>query len=434
MTTICDPNADSTCQQATPAIDQLANLAEQTQAVVTYTSASNPSTVVYSVVTEPPVSQSLSASPSGTPEPVQIVHNGSSNGVSNGAVAGIAIATCVLGAAIASLAAFLLFKKRGKKTNTGLKASTARFSSYADSSPELVVEAKNAIQSPYTRVLHAPLPGPVPESIHPMPASNSILAFLPSAVDGTAVQNRVLALFDQVYRHVDVYYRDVHASITPSMEPDLARFGTRDVDMAELLHICARPTVALKHALGAWVLGITGPRRDHEQSVFPEPLQRSRMEMSAATGVFILGFKSSIRYAALTASTDPPTTLIAKSLHRRLSAYIYTSSLSSQLPHSSSRASLVPRTSAAMREAAEHFSLTFFPWGNPSSRDVEREEDLLMILSEALDLQVWLFGQPDEWVFEWGSADRGVVVRPGLQRVDEAGESKMVIERDVAAV
>jgi hypothetical protein len=438
MTAICDTNLDSTCQQATPAIDQLANLAEQTQAgqtqaVVTYTSASNPSTVVYSVVTEPPASQSLSADPSGTLEPVQIVHNSSSNGVSNGAVAGIAIATCVLGAAIASLVAFLLFKKRGKKTNTGLTASAARFS-YADSSPELVVEAKNATQSPYTRVLHAPLPGPIPESVHPMPASNSILAFLPSAVDGTAVQNRVLALFDQVYRHVDVYYRDVHASITPSMEPDLARFGTRDVDMAELLHICARPTVALKHALGAWVLGITGPKRDHEQSVFPEPLQRSRMELSAATGMFILGFKNPILYATLTASTDPPTTLIAKSLHRRLSAYIYTSSLSSQLPHSSSRASLVPRTSAAMREAAEHFSLTFFPWGNPSSRDVEREEDLLMILSEALDLQVWLFGQPDEWVFEWGSADRGVVVRPGLQRVDEAGESKMVIERDVVAV
>jgi hypothetical protein len=167
--------------------------------------------------------------------------------------------------------------------------------------------------------------------------------------------------------------------------------------------------------------------------VFPEPLQKNRIERLAATGAFP-GLENLRLFAALTASTDTLTTATAKSLHRRLSAYIYTSTLPSQLPHSSSRASLVPRTSAAMREAAEHFSLTFFPWGNPSSRDVEREEDLLMILSEALDLQVWLFGQPDEWVFEWGSADRGVVVRPGLQRVDAVGETSMVMDRDVVAV
>ena len=434
MGSTCDIN-DPACQQLPTQQSAILSqpAAPATALTTALTSADIPLITSYvTTITEAPASHTTPTSPSGTLDSgVQIVHNGSSNGISNGAVAGIAIATCVLGAAIASLAAFLLFKKRSKKTNTGLTASTAGFTTYADSSPELVVEAKNAAQSPYTRVLHAPAPGPVPQSVHASLPSGSILAFLPPAADATAVQNRVLALFDQVYRHVDVYYRDVHASITPSMEPDLARFGARDVDMAELLQICARPTVALKHALGAWVLGITGPGGDQEQSVFPEPLQRSRMERLAATGTF---FYWHVYVRSTDRSTDSRTTSTAKSLHRRLSAYIYTSSLPSQLPHSSSRASLVPRTTAAMRESAEHFSLTFFPWGNPSSRDVEREEDLLMILSEALDLQVWLFGQPDEWVFDWGSADRGVVIRPGLERVNEVGEDSVVVERDVVAV
>jgi hypothetical protein len=371
--------------------------------------------------------------PSEPTEPVHITEKASNDGVSKGAVAGIAIATCVLGAAIASLIAFLLFKKRNRKGKPGLTSSSSRYMSYADSSPELIVESKNAMQSPYTRVLQAPVPGPVPESVHPTPTPDTLLAFLPIVADSSIVQSRVLALFDQIYHHVDVYYRDVHASITPSMEPNLAHFSTQDVNMAELLQICARPTVALKHALGTWVLGITGPKGGYqEDTVFPEQLQRDRGDRPSAKGMLLMAF--SWFCAGLIEPTDDSDLSTAKSLHRQLTAYIYTSSLPSHLPHSSSRASLVPQTSATMREAAEHFSLTFFPWGDPSSRDVEREDDLLRILSEALELQVWLFGQPDEWVFEWTAADRGVVVRPGLQRTNERGNTKVVLERDVVAI
>jgi hypothetical protein len=81
----------------------------------------------------------------------------------------------------------------------------------------------------------------------------------------------------------------------------------------------------------------------------------------------------------------------------------------------------------AGRQAAAHFSLTFFPWANPTSNDQHRDEDLTRIIAEALECRIWLFGQPDVYEFEWeGTGMRGVLVSPGLARKTREGEERMI--------
>jgi hypothetical protein len=61
-------------------------------------------------------------------------------------------------------------------------------------------------------------------------------------------------------------------------------------------------------------------------------------------------------------------------------------------------------------------------------------------MSEALEMRIWLFGQPGEYEFRWdGVGTRGVVVRPELvMRLDgEAsgrGRGKVVLESSVVAL
>jgi hypothetical protein len=169
----------------------------------------------------------------------------------------------ILGAALSFIAAFILFKRR---TTTNQKAhnSTVGYNNntYTDSTPELVMLQKPAGRnSAYIQVSQTPLPAPTPiiqQTQTQTQSPDPLATILPSPAHDTEIQNRITALFSKLHRHIDVYYRDVHASITPSMAPELLRFGAEDVDMAELLQDCASPTTALKHALGVYVLRITG--------------------------------------------------------------------------------------------------------------------------------------------------------------------------------
>jgi hypothetical protein len=210
----------------------------------------------------------------------EATRNNGGSGLSSGAVAGIAIGTLIIGAALAFLAAFFLFKRRNKQQQREVNVSRIDYTSYADSTPELVMlQQKGAIvgglggrHSPYVQVSQTPIPTPAPVQAQKS-AEEEVVALLPPPVGEACVGGRFAALFEEIHRHVETYYRDVHASITPSMEPDLAKFGAEDVDMAKLLHDCSSPTTALKHALVAYVLGITAPKKEGEgKTLFPEEL------------------------------------------------------------------------------------------------------------------------------------------------------------------
>ena len=114
--------------------------------------------------------------------------------------------------------------------------------------------------------------------------------------------------------------------------------------------------------------------------------------------------------------TDPSITAAA-SLHRRISVYLYTAVSHLQ----DSRETRL--TQSNIREAAEHFSLTFFPWANPASSDQDKDDDLGRIMTEALEISIWLLGQPGMYEFEWeGTGRRGVLITPGLVRRTHTGE------------
>jgi hypothetical protein len=120
--------------------------------------------------------------------------------------------------------------------------------------------------------------------------------------------------------------------------------------------------------------------------------------------------------------TNIPDTNVAAatSLHRRLAVYLFTT------PSKTANTRRSRIFESNIRDAAEYFSLTFFPWANPSSSDQDKDEDLARVISETLSLRIWLFGQPDWYKFEWeGTGRRGVLVSPSLLRKgDVCGEGR----------
>ncbi|KAF1834584.1 hypothetical protein BDW02DRAFT_330137 [Decorospora gaudefroyi] len=321
--------------------------------------------------------------------------NGSNNtnNLSSGAIAGIAISTLILGAILAFLTTFLLFKRRNKANIT-----STRYPSYTDSTPNLVMKSSSGggggRGSPYVQVSQTPIP-PAP-MVPPVPAVTSsdaaALALLPRPATATEIKHRLTALFAQIHNHIDTYYRDVHASITSSMVPDLLRFGAQEVDMADLLRDCAISSTPLKHALAAYVVGVTAPEGDGEA-------EGEGVEQRSLWPAGLLGGLGG------DGDGDDPNTTLATTLYRRFAIYIYTHTH----PH-------LP-TQSNIREAAEHFSLTFFPWANPTASDQEKDEHLARILADALEVRIWLLGQPGRYAFVWeDTGRRGVLVSPAVVR------------------
>ena len=369
------------------------------------------------VVTLPPEAQSVSA----------VNGNSSDSGLSKGAVAGLAIGTTLLGAAIAFLTAWLLFKRRDRGFE---RPSSSPL--YTDSSPELGMlqkpaAAEHAATTPYVRVAAiTPLRKPIPSS------GDALAAILPPSPSEHQVQSRLAALFGAMHTHIDTFYRDVHASVTPSMAADLALFG-KDVDMPALLQGCSRPTAALKHALVAFVMERTAPPDD------PSSSSRSDTSLWPADLTHAL----TLHTPTLTPTSPSSNLAAALALHRRLTIHLYTS-LHSPSPrgltlnsnHSTPSLPLIP--ASAIRAAAEHFSLTFFPWLDPSLDDSEREADLAEILSSALQCRMWLLGLEGAWGFEWQESGSGVVVvRPAVVvrgEGEEGGRGREVLGQSVLAV
>lgn len=357
---------------------------------------------------------------------------GGKDGLAPGAVAGIAIATSIIGAAIALLVAFLLFKRRDRKD----RANAIRLGKY-ESAPSLA----RGIPSPYHPVptmssSHIPdshlqeshtaaAPARAPAVIAPVPIRSSTAALeaplagvLPPPADRTTIQAKVSDMFSRIHRHIETYYRDVHATITPSMESELAKFGIGDVSLAQLLENASSPTVVLKHALVAYVLGITSPAGDADETLFPKDVLRDNF-IVAGNGH---GGMSSPMRRSLTMNTNVDAELTnAYILHRRLSAQLYSS-----LTHPSRLVALQP----TMREAAEHFSLTFFPWANPGYGDMEKDVDLVQSISHTLDTVVWLYTQPylrTEFIWEAHVTNRGTVIFPGLVGVGPSEGTRDVL-------
>ena len=382
-------------------------------------SSALPTSTAPSVMTLPPETQSVSA----------VNGNSSDSGLSKGAVAGLAIGTTLLGAAMAFLTAWILFKRRDRGFD---RASASPL--YTDSSPELGMlqkptAAEHAARNPYVRVAAvAPPRKPIP------PPSDALAAMLPPSPSEHQVCSRLTALFGAMHTHTDTFYRDVHASVTPSMAADLALFG-RDVDMPALLQGCSRPTAALKHALVAFVMERTAPPDDPSSS-------SSGSGGGSDTSLWPACLTQALSLHTPTPASPSSNFAAALALHRRLTIHLYTSLHSPQgSPRDNSNhptPSLPLASPSALRAAAEHFSLAFFPWLDPSLDDSERDADLAAILSSALQCRMWLLGLVGGGGVAWLGCGAGVVVVwPGVGGVVwgevGAGRKREVLGQSVLA-
>ncbi|PVI06001.1 hypothetical protein DM02DRAFT_724763 [Periconia macrospinosa] len=343
---------------------------------------------------EPVNSPSPSSSASSSPPTIV------NQGVAPGAVAGIAIATTILGAAIAFIAAFFIFKRR-QNARQAYKDSRV-------STPELIASLKvGANHKSYVSISQSITKPPVVahsgsestkgdlDLANLAHSSDFLATILPAAADENTVKNKCANLFSQILRHVEIYYRDVHATMTPSMENDLERFGSESLNMVNMLQDSSMPTIAIKHALSGFIMSIVSPDGEEQATLFPTE---------------IAGLKKNERLAD---TTDDEAAYI---MYKRLAVHL----------HSPDTASFQARQSD-IREAAEHFALTFFPWINPAVSDQEKDQELIKIMNSALELSIWLYGQPYQYEFMWEDPGfRGTAITPGLTRMTDSRGRKVV--------
>ncbi|KAF2005196.1 hypothetical protein P154DRAFT_354326 [Amniculicola lignicola CBS 123094] len=314
----------------------------------------------------------------------------SSDGVSKGAAAGIAIATAIIGAAIALVIAFFLFKRRNRRDRRTPYESIPESVPFPKDNHSSFVQDIPQIPPPVTAAAIAPLHRKsVGNTSHPV---GTLAGIIPPPADEQAIRERFTHLFNQIQAHTDNYYRDVHANTTSSMEDSLAKFGSDSFPMVEALQNSSRPTNAIKRALSQFVMNLTTPHIDDGSNLFPTEV------IGITTKSDFVGESDSI-----------PACL----LYRRLAVHLYSTQ------HSSSDTSPSSVVQSQIREAAEQFSVSFFAWANPTGDDQEKDEDLEQIIGEALDLQIWLYGEGFLYRWSWSREQLvgGMVVAPGLLKV-----------------
>ena len=77
---------------------------------------------------------------------------------------------------------------------------------------------------------------------------------------------------------------------------------------------------------------------------------------------------------------------------------------------------------------AAHFTNVFSPWAQPQYTADDRARHLTELIAHAIQTAVWLFGQPDNFRFEWDisvaarqNANRNVVVVPAVWKTTHGG-------------
>ncbi|OCL04589.1 hypothetical protein AOQ84DRAFT_391451 [Glonium stellatum] len=307
-----------------------------------------------------------------------------SNKVAAGAVVGIAITTAIIGAAIAFILAFFLFSHRRKDSR---RSRTKHFSFGPSARP---LEMNRLPPNTFTK--------PDLDLTDLTGSSDFLSSIITQTADDKTVKEKTAVLFDQVQLHVENFYRDVHVSIMPGMESSLLRFGSPTAlpeSLITLLNSSPRSTILIKHCLMSYILGVTSP--------FTAGSERSSL------------LPPEISSVACRVSRDG--NKIAK-----INGYIIwkmlTVHLNNELNSGSDKRS---HNIATLRDAARKFSQPFSPWVNPKYGDGEREEHLVQVLNNAINLSVWLFGQPFLYDFSWdrqGSGLKGgVMITPGLMKM-----------------
>jgi hypothetical protein len=215
--------------------------------------SSLPSTLTTASPSSPTPSAASSSSSSPTLTSSPISRPNSSNSLSRGAVAGIALGCLLVGALVAFGLGYCFFRRKRTQRTTG-------GSSQARQSPPAFISDKER--------------PPVAVATLQRTIDNDLDSLLPQEADDNTMRTKASTLFDQFELHVENYYRDVKVSIPPAMESELSRFSSPHLSepLVAFLNSTSRPMTLIKHSLAVHVISLTSTTGESARSLLPQEL------------------------------------------------------------------------------------------------------------------------------------------------------------------
>jgi hypothetical protein len=367
------------------------------------------------------------SSPSSTPtQNATESHRGWQN---PGAVAGIAIASAIIGAALAAFICVLIFRRRrrgsARERNKGINRRQTSLDS-SERSQQLVKNDKDMAQySAEHRGLGPAFSGNI---------SPSIDALLPQQEDDASIRQCCLLIFDQIELHVYNFYSEkgLRHELSTEQQAELSWFGTSTLTnkvpaLPELLQRSNEKAKVIQHCLAYYAVRlVASPTSSSSETIYPQQLASvlsivdsslSTIGQHAGTESKSSDLLAKARWRQLTAYLKPelfkseqgsvgPTNAVTGSSnapvigsrrHPRKDNSNLTSHTASQ-----ANANRNDRVSAA----AKRFTSAFAPFA--AQDDAEnfslRVDHLTEVLHSALQMALWLFKEPATFCFDWDSS------------------------------
>ncbi|CAJ2506692.1 Uu.00g078780.m01.CDS01 [Anthostomella pinea] len=319
--------------------------------------------------------------PTGSPRPSTSLTSTSSPGLSNGAIAGIAVASAVAGGLLGLAIAFLLFRRR-KGTGRPVQYTSVEYAGPEKGSPSV-------------------------SGADPLRLNEFLLDAKPDGEIGAELRS----LAHLIQQHVENNYH-----LQPVSNSDMLIHSLTKLGLDQYPSMTANRLAALAMDPSTRYLAI--------QHVIATVTFAS-ISMDGISPVSLLPPTVAVFYSMI-----PPTENYRGSRQAVEVALIRWRQLSAFLlhPHRSDRTPLVPSEDASTQQAQElavalNTFLGAFAAGDREDR-YEQENHLREVIVECVTLGYLLFSQPSEYRFRFDSGGRQnvIVVCPGLEKVsDEDG-------------
>ncbi|RTE83396.1 hypothetical protein BHE90_002049 [Fusarium euwallaceae] len=318
-------------------------------------------------------------------------------GLSDGAVAGVAIACIVAGIALGALAVFLLFRRRRRQPQTNFN------------------QVSNGGIEPKSDVMVA---------VTPSKSDVDLNQFLLDAIPDKQIEGELHALSELLYQHAESHYHrsPVHLD-AQTLAQSLVHIGyspaASGLDAMTVVALCLEPSsrpVGLRHVLSHVIFSSLDFSSGSNMAMLP-PVVRD--------------FLSTIPSAESNNGTAPATSL-ALSKWRSLSTLLLhpTPADRTPLPVPVAEAS---QQAGSLANELNTFLRFFAPQDAAGSQ--AQTSHLQDVILECTKLGYILLSQPSDWRFVFSDKQsRRVVVCPGLEKLSHSDGTRYRSPREVVAV
>ncbi|KAK5698364.1 hypothetical protein LTR17_023738 [Elasticomyces elasticus] len=233
--------------------------------------------------------------------------------------------------------------------------------------------------------------------------------YLPQSADDHTVRCAVKTLFDALQLHVENFYSRSPVEISEGIRAnlDLVQSTSTNVPVAELFARCASPLPIIKQCMCYAVAASIDPSAHPSQSLLP------------------------IGWALPPSSTDPiePSKPRAAAKRQAICTWrVLTAFLNSDPRNDPAYLAFFDQKIAAL---VEQFTVAFRPWQKKGQGLDAAQQNLTVVLSNAINVAILLFSQASTFEFRWPSEHehdvpytRGamIVVPEFVKTADEKGE------------